>query len=328
MADHQRKKFVYKVASFLKDPGANITLEKLLQSAVKKHKKALDRAENPDANVEFRFLNYTGTHLDKENPGTLYGCEFLAFEKNADHSTIKIDDNAEQVDVDIVLAKQGEEFLAGSVYFGVADNHVILVQSRGLRSKDLESYLNWFLIIKAKVLGEDNRVGLADHTPKKKSIKGVKGIEIKGSMQMEPVTMPKPSGKGEISKSKLVHIGGTAWEVIATLLKGAYDLPTELKVDDLSKLPNVEVKVFLKWKASKDEDDINFLNSIAKNLSHVGDEFDYTVKTKTGTIKKDEFKVEQDHTFKWGKGRPHFDDIFPKMASWLAELVQSGKIDV
>jgi len=48
--------------------------------------------------------------------------------------------------------------------------------------------------------------------------------------------------------------------------------------------------------------------------------------TETGRIGRDEFKIQQPHSFGWSKGRPQFDDIFPKMADWLAKLLQEGKV--
>jgi len=330
--EYQRKKFVYKIATFLKATGdKTVTLEKLLHQALKKFPKALDRAENPDG-TEFRFLNYSGNHLIAESAQSIFGCEFLAFEQGADQSTIKIDPSATSVDVDAMLANKGEEFLAGAIYFGVAGNHVVLVQSKALRSKDLEAYINWILVEKTKVLSADNRIGLADHTPSKKTVKGVRGIEISSPIHLEAMSLPIAKGDREKQEEKHAFVplkfGGKAWDVVKTMFGDGFDLPDGLKVADLANAPDIEVKVFLKWKASRNEDDVDFMNSIAKNLSHVSDEFDYTIHTRTGTITKDEFKIEQPFSYGWSKGRPKFEDIFPKMAAWLAELVELGKITV
>jgi hypothetical protein len=327
MIESKRRPFSYKVARFNKELGdPSLTLEKLLRKALKAQPKALDRAENPDG-AEFRFLNYHALHsITGTEP--VYGCEFLAYEKGSDQSTIKLDPTAEEIDVDSVKPGSGSEFLSGAVYFGVVDNHVVLVGSRALRSLDLEKYLNWFLTRKSKVLPEDNYVALADHVPNKKKTpyKGVKGIEITRSLEMEPTTAAKPDSEEEKSKLIPLRAKGEAWNALKEFLGLGYDLPAELNVNDLTKVPDIEVKLFLRWKSKKGEDDQDFLNSIARNMSHVEDEFDYKVHTKTGTIKKGDFKIFEPVTFKWNKGRPQFDDLFPKMATWLASLIESGKI--
>jgi len=88
----KRRNFVYKVATFLKETGdETLTLQKLLKQAIAKVPKALERAENPEADgVEFRFLNYAKTHTPATSADALFGCEFIAFEKGADQSTIKL----------------------------------------------------------------------------------------------------------------------------------------------------------------------------------------------------------------------------------------------
>ena len=191
-----------------------------------------------------------------------------------------------------MTATKGEEFLAGAVYFGVVDNHVILVQSRGLRTLDTEKYLNWFLVQKTKVLPEDNRVALADHTPKKKKgwFEDVRGIEIEAPVHLQPIINvgPGKGAKGGIAdKSLSLQLGGKAWEAVRAIFGDGFDLPTELKVDDVAHAPQVEVKVMLSWRGTKNEDDHDFLGAIAKNMSHVDDEFGYTVHTRTGKIGKD-----------------------------------------
>lgn len=61
-------------------------------------------------------------------------------------------------------------------------------------------------------------------------------------------------------------------------------------------------------------------------MRHVTDEFEYGVKTKSGLIGKNSFKPEKPHSIRWGKVRPDFDDLFPKMLEWLEILFKEGKI--
>lgn len=338
MADSpKRRNFVYKVATFLKESGdENLTLQKLLKDAIGKAPKALDRAQNPEADgVGFRFLNYSGTHVISQSAHALFGCEFLGFEKGADQSTININPEAEQVDVGAITAQQGQEFLGGSIYFGVIDNHVVLVQSQAYRALDLEKYLNWFLVEKVKVLGADNRVGLADHTPgkSKTQYQDVKGIEIEAPVHLRPLVVVEKGKKtakkidGKAEKSVAVKMGGKAWDAVKVLFGEGFDLPTELRVEDAMHAPNLDLKIYLSWKGAKRDDGSDFLDAIAKNMSHVDDEFDYTVHTSSGAIGKKDFKLFHAHSVKWSKGRPQFDDLFPKMSLWLASLIESGKIE-
>lgn len=351
MPDPKRKKFVYKVAKLLKATGdPKTTLESLLKAAMKKVPTALARCEKPvGSDVERRFINYSLTHSKTE--GSIYGCEFLAFEEGEGQSTIQIDPKAKEVSVDMIPAGDDQEFLAGSVYFGVLNNHIVLCQSRGLKVQDLENYLNWFLVEKAKVLAADNRVSLNDHIPKSKKalFKGVKGIQIKAPIHMEPSLEVEKQAAADLkaqesdkagkntkgapsseSKSQFypVKLAGKAWDAVKALVGDSFQLPSEITVGNLADTPDIEVQIFLKWKGQHHEDDSDFLDGVASNMRHIDQEVDYEITGSSGTMKRDDIKIFKDLMVKWTKeGRPQFDDFFPKMAEWLAGLVRDGKVD-
>ena len=349
MATSKQKRFIYKVARFLKSPGdSKVTLESLLRAAIKKVPTALKRVENPPgSDTEKRFINYSLTHRGLDEGGQIFGCEFFAYEEGEGQSTIAIDPNATEVSVDAVVAGKGKEFLAGAVYFGVAGNHVVVCQSRGLKAQELENYLNWLLVTKAKLLDEENAVNLNDHIPKSKKAlyKGVRGIEIKGPVQLTPTAAVEAqaerdrevaaSAKGkkktaQESKSAYypVKLAGRAWEAVKTLVGDSFQLPSEIQVDDLTDTPELEVQIFLKWKGHHGEDDSDFLDGVASNMRHIDDELDYEIRSSSGTLGKDEIKIFKVQSIPWTKKVRHeFESIFPKMSDWLAGLIQGGKVD-
>jgi hypothetical protein len=335
MAEIKRRKIVYKVATFLKPTGnPGTTLESLLQLARKKLPKALDRFETPTSSThERRFINYALVHTGKNGNGSIYGSEFLAFEHGESQSTIKIDPTATEISVAAIQAGKDKEFLAGYVYFGVLGNHVVACQSRGLRVKELEDYLNWFLITKSKVLPDDNRVTLCDHVPKSKKahFKGVKGIQLTAPVHMHPSAetqkkaeddnVAAKAAKSALRKQKKaghpaeepetksqfypVKLAGKAWDAVKSLVGDTFQLPEEIDVDNLSNTPEIEVQIFLRWKGRHFEDDSNFLDGVASNLRHIDDEIDYEVRGSSGTLGKDDIKIFKELNFNWNKeGRP------------------------
>lgn len=336
MADSKRKTITYKNAAFLRDLGdPHVTLESLLKKGVKKVRIAYERMRIPQQDDgEHQFINYHGAHSNEEKTTALFGCEFLAFDHGADQSTINLAKDKEEVDLDAISAGQNKEFLAGSVYFGACGNHIIILASRALKSRDLEDYLNWFLIEKAKVLPEGNLVHLNDHLPetKKQAIaaKGVKGINfsapVKWAPQSAAQTPSTPASDGT-SASYKVSVGGPAWDAVKAFFGGALSLPSSLSLENLADTPDLEVSLSLRWKGRHDEDEVSFLDGITSNLRHVDQEIDYEIQTRTGTIGRDEFKHFTSISVDWAKGRPKFDQLFPKMAAWLAALVRDGTID-
>lgn len=348
MPDSKRKKFVYKKATFLKATGnPKTTLESLLRAAIKKIPKALDRFENPaGSDLEKRFLNYSLLHTSKDGQGSIFGCEFLAFEEGEGLSTLKIDPTANEIPVDAVTAKEGEEFLAGAVYFGAINNHVVICGSRGLKIQDLEHYLNWLLCQKSKVLSAENRITLNDHIPRSKRalFKGVKGIQLSAPVILEPSVAtrrqaeadkkaqekagPRKGDEKKESQFYPVKMAGKAWDAVKALVGDSFQLPSEISVENLADTPNIEVQVFLRWKGRHHEEDSDFLDGVASNLRHVDSEVDYEVKGSSGTLSRDDIKIFKYFQIPWNdSGRPKMEEIFPKMAEWLAGLVTDGKVD-
>jgi hypothetical protein len=79
----------------------------------------------------------------------MLACEFISYTQGAHLGAINFASNVPHFDVDELPPPAGKEYLEGSVYFGVVDNHLVALQSSALRTKDLERHLNWFLRNKA-----------------------------------------------------------------------------------------------------------------------------------------------------------------------------------
>jgi hypothetical protein len=335
MSESKRRSLNYKTAVFLKELGdANVNLESLLKMACKKVKKAKERMYAPQSDEQRHFINYHAGHSNSEKLGHIFGCEFLGFEEGASQSTLSTAVDAEELDLDSLPAEKGKEFLEGSVYFGVSANHVIIMPSRSLRSKHLETYLNWLLIEKAKVLPKDCLMRLDDHMPeakKQKLAKDVLGLRVSapvrwadGPDEETKVNLGKSVGTTTVSRVKPT---GAAWDAVKTFLGDAFSIPKGLTLMNLADTPNIEVSLSLRWLGQKDEDEVSFLDGIASNLRHVDGEIDFKIDTKTGSIERDEFKHFTHISNEWKKGRPVFDTLFPKMADWLALLIRNGIID-
>lgn len=328
-SESKQKKFMHKEAVCMKETGES--LEDLLKNALKKLKTVSKRMLDRDSQGERCFLNYHLPH-STEN-GAIYGGEFLQFESGADQNVIEIAEDVEELNVDAIPAGEDKEFVGGSVYFGVKGNHVVLFQSHALRAPDLERYLNWLIITKAKLLDAENYIQLRDHISKRtaQQLKGVKGIRLKSplmpSVDISPVI---DSGKG-IQKSESFRIKpkGPIFQSLKAFLGDGFDLPKDFSEKDLMSIPDLEIVLYLHWKGRHGENENDFLNKVATELRHVGDdELDYEIEAKHGKMSKKEIKLEKSFSVSWGEsGRPKFDELFPKMTGWLESLVLDGKLD-
>lgn len=336
----KRKRFLYKEAKFITEIGdPNVTLESLLTSAVAKLKKASARMKKVADDADVRFLNYHMHHSTGEGQG-IFGCEFLGYEHGADQSIINLDPDAEEIDVNAIPAGPDREFLSGAVYFAVKGNHVVLFQSSALRTQELESYLNWLLREAAAVIDKENALLLADNVSDqdKANLKGVKGIRIKAPVTMtSEVKKPAETSMNRVKRTRIapqtesqsitVHPTGKAWQAFKEFFGDALTLPNRFTVNDLAKIPELQVELLLHFKGHHDEDAGDFLDGLATQMRHVSDEFDYTVEAKHGSCTRDQMKLFKEFSVAWtAKGRPKVEDLFPKMAKWLASLISDGRV--
>jgi hypothetical protein len=154
---------------------SHITLQSLLKAAFGfkgKATKAKQRREvlNPD-DESCRLINH-----HKDYNGMLFG-QLIFFEPGRSQVLITLDDDAEYYEIDSITPdsidkennkikdeklKIRREFIDSMLYFGVLDNHVVLVQSASLRARELEAHLAWLLGTCAEVIDRNSALILQD----------------------------------------------------------------------------------------------------------------------------------------------------------------------
>ena len=212
------------------------------------------------------------------------------------------------------------------MYFGIKENHVVLLQSSSLRSRHMEAYLMW-LLRDCDVLSEEDGVFLNDFIPKitqskiKKS--HVKKVRIGSPMKSEPVHV----ASREVEKVKNIRYRptGRAFDILATLLGDEWAKKLSLKEAlDESRI-NVQVEVSYKYKTT--EKSQRFLDDIAASFRHM-DEDDVIIDLKEhGRIKGKELKLSQDISVRTHGGIVDESDLYPRMHKWLVDCLDQKLID-
>lgn len=328
------KTFSYKKAHFTTPLAGSTTLQAAVMGAMAKKLTVKRKLRNPSGDEKtFVFFNYGLNHGSPNAGGEITGMELITFERGAAKSTFE--ENLDATDIPLKALRPGEgatDFVEASLYAGFLDNHVIVMQSLSLRTKDLEDYLNWLLRERVPVLGPDNHISLIDALPlkKKAQFKGAKSISFSS-----PVEMVYKEKAISHSQREIVEVKpkGFAWEAIKTFMKGmavdGLDLPENLRPQDILKAKGLTVALKLSWDRKIDQDGGDMLSTMGYQMRHVTDEVDYAVETKDGKITRDDFKPREKVQIPWDdeSERPVFEHVFPSMMKWLAELEQAGKID-
>jgi hypothetical protein len=94
-------------------------------------------------------------------------------------------DNAAELDVDLLAPGEKKQFLNGTLYWRVAGNYILILQSATVRYRALVNYLNW-LLMETKVLPAEAFFELQQDISIKKNNPTVKSLVLGG-------TVPSPA---------------------------------------------------------------------------------------------------------------------------------------
>lgn len=248
-------------------------------------------------------------------------------------------DGKDELDVSKLPPPAGKQFMETPLYFAIRDNHVVFIQSKSLRVRDLEEHLNW-LCTKAGVQADEERLELSDAIPEatRKRIEKapVQKIRIGMPLVEEPATPPTLGDKVSSAVSKVASgLGINALKGLLTETEYA-----GLKLDDLTEVPNIEVSLEIKVtgrrrstkKAAKLEDkaskETEIMGGLMRELRHVDDASFLQVETRGGgkVLNGNDLRVQDTRSVASYDGVLDTSDAFEIMRTYLETLVDSGTI--
>lgn len=289
-----------------------------------------------DDNSGIRFLNKSNTYKT-----ILFG-QLVLFEKDKSQSLLEINDNVRFYDINSITSNdiiidgdnardKKREFVDSILYFGVLNNHVIIVQSTSLRFKEFESHLNWLI---DRFTELQNFTLLLEDKPSEAIMQKMKGSPAKsiriGSL---PITSEvkkdnasfaqKPTGSVKTIKYRPTGKGGS-------LLKAflgdnwADDIDLKDSLDDANLQVSLEITYFRKTNDGGQA----IIDSIATSLRHI-DVDDYSIKLQGGgEITGKEIKLSGNINVEYNNGIIDENDLFLKMHKWLLSKLEAGELNV
>jgi len=187
-----QKRLNYKRANYLQGSGnlqADLKAALNKASTVGARKEIVNAAENT-----FLLLNSVRSRWTM-----LFGA-LLIYSRGRNHSLVTEDDAADELKVEQMAPPPDRsgarrDFVESLLFFGIKGNHVVVLQSAGLRARQFETHLNWLLQTKTSVLADEDRIELADH-PTKAAIQQVLKSPVKKVSVGVPLQSRAPSPCG------------------------------------------------------------------------------------------------------------------------------------
>lgn len=233
------------------------------------------------------------------------------------------------------------ELVDAMLYFGIADNHLVMMQSSSLRSDHLERHLQW-LLHKSRALPDANTFQLIDQPPKavrERLMKAkVKELDIGGALTPVPVAKPAVTSPGaqpgEIKTSVAVleesstHDIGEGGTGIIDAIKRLLD-PDQAARLDFEKMAgaNIEYVLKIRYRNSTTEDGQTLMNTLGSALRHA-DSVETRIKLHGGgEIKGDQLRLSGNVRVDTYNGIPASSEVFEVIRAWLLEKLKSGDIE-
>lgn len=325
--ENKNKTFHYKRAQFSQSNGS---LQKMLSEAMTQLPKALMRREDIDNSQEhYRLLNQTMIER-----GSLCGVIF-SYHQGHSQAVTAVEEGVASLDIKnyappVIKKGARSEFIEGLLYFCCSGNHLILLASAALQSKQLEDYLNWLLIDGSNLIDKNNYLLVADpHKPDLTAgINEVKSITFKSELSGQLISESEtPLSKQKVSKLSF-RPEGKEWNAISAMLAGfGVDLPN-VRVEDGIYPQDIEVSLQIRCTKRRDrlEGATPFLDPIANAFRH-HETLPFELEFRDGSsVSGNDFKVSQIYSVACDEGIPDAVSVFKKMRSWLELIIQNGTV--
>ena len=321
MAHKSTKTIWYKRATI----GTEVdNLQDLLERALAARASASDRIFQPSDEAEHHAIN---AHTKSGN--MLVG-QFLAFEEGRRQPLITL--GGGQVVFELGTIGPGgdeaehREFLESIAYFGVLQNHVLLVQTKVLGSKQFERYLQWLLQEETQVLEEATVFALADQVPNATRRRAA-GRRVRGVTIGSPVrTVAERKGRDAATTFVLN-------DESAATFAGLFgqDWLDRLNLRDALEPDSIEVRVTIRVKGKQriSAAGSDFLEQISRAARHLAPD-DYSLEVQgIGKLKGEDLKLFKSVTVELTEkgGLTNETSLWFQMTEYLTTLLQSQMIE-
>jgi hypothetical protein len=307
--------------------GQKTTLRTLLASALGDRPLAGHRLMSIATDAEQIGINLYQTQED-----LLFG-QFLSFLPGMRQPVMTFDSGKTAFDLATIAAETSDdgkkrEFLESIGYFGVIDNHLMLVQTKALSSREFEDYLTWFLTQATSTLVKGTMLTLDDPAATKArktaARKNIRGVTI--GTQLQAVATPETIDGDAVSKFELK---GGAFDALRSLL-GA-EVFDKLSLEESLEEDNIELQLTVRVKGRRvaSDDGQKFLRAVGRATRHMNSR-DYAIELdRNGELKGSDLKLHRTVSVATHQQGGLIDEtaMMGHMVAWLKELNEKGYID-
>lgn len=337
--EKKRKSIHYKVATI---SNQTQTLQEMLEAALCEQSDAhyaANRMEkiNPDHDSICRLINHHTVFQ-----GMFCG-QLVRFESGRSQVLMTLDEQASEYSIDTITSdavsgEEGEsesekvrrkkEFIDSILYFGCLDNHIVLMQSQALTSRELETHLSWLLGTRLNIMARNSALILQDKITEEVRAKversPVKTVSIGTPVETSEQQSSDDSGDS-VSKGVQWVPAGRGADILSAAM-GA-DWLNKLKLDNSLDEANLQVQLKVTYLRKTSKTGQQMLDNIAASMRHSHDD-DVVVELKGGgKLLGKEVRLNGHLNVQTTNGIVDESDLYHQMHTWLLSKIDDDEIE-
>ncbi|WP_417522270.1 hypothetical protein [Marinobacter sp.] len=340
--EKKRKSVYYKLATI---SNQTETLQAMLNRALDEESPAyiaLRRMEatNPDDESVCRLINHHTTHQ-----GMFFG-QLVRFEAGRGQALMTFDDQASEYSIDTITSdavtgdddeehetdaekvRRRREFIDSILYFGALDNHLVVMQSQALTTRELEAHLGWLLGTCLDLMGRNSALILQDKITEKvrsrvenSPVKTVSiGTPVETREEQEEPDEDQPEAKGV----KWIP-GGTGADILSAAL--GVDWMNKLKLEDSLDEANLQVQLKVTYLRKTSKTGQKMLDNIASAMRHAHDDDVVVELTNGGKLLGGEVRLNGKLSVQTTNGIVDETALYHDMHNWLLSKIETDEIE-
>lgn len=269
-------------------------------------------------------------------------CDLLKYTDDTNMNVVTVDNNAEYLDIEQVAPSSSDdgkkrEFLDSVMYMGVFKNHLAIIQSSTLRTRDLEAYLNWFL--KHSGAMDVGHILLSSEVPSeiKKQIEknDTKSVKI-GAPLIDTIDNKEITSFKELetidTKSIKVKPKGRGLDMLLGAfgnndLLAQFGIDSDSLVQDAIDGSDIQVSLELTYKRKATKRSKEILNNVTKAMRHAHPDDVVIDIDKVGRLTGQKLNIRKNLSIRYYNGIIDPEDLYLKIRTWMKEQIELDEIE-
>ncbi|MEE9491984.1 MAG: hypothetical protein V3W04_01210, partial [Gammaproteobacteria bacterium] len=253
----------------------------------------------------------------------------IRYEPGKDQTVVVMDDESNEYPVEQIPLGESDdgkkrEVVESVLYFGILENHVILVQSQALKARDYERHIEWLVKQRTSVFPKDNALYLSDK-PSDEARKKIEKLPVKKvTIGAELDATPVDSKEIQSSKSVKFRPYGKGFDILQAVL--GENWRNSLRLEDSLDEANLKVSLEVTYFRKTTEKAHEVLDNIATAMRHAEPD-DVKIELQGGTVLKgNELKMTGHINVDTYNGVADSNDLYAEMNEWLKARIQEGTV--